>query len=457
MRLKTSIAIAACKLARFGLRKLGRGGTDLPGRIALKLCPDLLGRLAKDVTVIIVTGTNGKTTTSRMIEQAVYDAGIFYLANRSGANLLSGVTAEFCAASSILRGSCTKPFAVIEADEAAFKAISRYVEAKAIVVTNVFRDQLDRYGEVTHTLDNIRIGIENSPNAVVCLNADDSLVSSLADVIPNEILYYGVDVPVYTDRVAEVSDAPYCIRCKHEYEYSYVTYGHLGGFHCPHCGYERQLPAVSVMALHHSDGEGSDVTFRTDGQRIDAHIALPGGYNIYNACAAMAMGKAIGLDPEVTARALEHFNCGFGRMETFSIQGHSLRMILIKNPAGCNQVLNYLTASAEPVLFVACLNDRAQDGKDVSWIWDVDFEQLTAMEDCLAGIYVSGIRAEDMALRFRYAGIPTEKLKIYKEYGALMEAILAQDKPACIMPTYTAMLDLRNYITKQYGAKEFWK
>lgn len=457
MQLKTSIAVAACKLARFGLRKLGRGGTDLPGRIALKLCPDLLGRLAKDVTVVIVTGTNGKTTTSRMIEQAVADTGISYLANRSGANLLSGVTAEFCAATNTLSGKCRHPFALIEADEAAFKAISRYVDPKAIVVTNVFRDQLDRYGEVTHTLDNIRIGIENSPNALVCLNADDSLVSSLAESIPNEIMYYGVNVPVYAERVAEVSDAPYCIRCKHEYEYSYITYGHLGGYKCPHCGYARPTPAVSVTAVRSSNEKGSDITLTTDGQSFDTTVALPGGYNIYNACAAMAMGKAIGLDPAVTARALEHFSCGFGRMEVFNIQGHSLRMILIKNPAGCNQVLNYLTAASEPVLFVACLNDRTQDGKDISWIWDVDFERLNVMGDRLAGIYVSGIRAEDMALRFRYAGIPMEKLQVYKDYGKLMETILAQDKPACIMPTYTAMLDLRNHISCTYGVKEFWK
>ena len=457
MRLRTSIAVAACKLARFGLRKLGRGGTDFPGRIALKLCPDLLGRLAKDVTVVIVTGTNGKTTTSRMIEQALADAGISYLANRSGANLLSGVTAEFCAAASTLGGKCRQPFALIEADEAAFKTISRYVDAKAIVVTNVFRDQLDRYGEISHTLDNIRIGIEHSPNAQVCLNADDSLVSSLAEQIPNKVMYYGVNVPVYQERVAEVSDAPYCIRCKHEYEYSYITYGHLGGYKCPHCGYARPTPAVCVTEVRSSGDEGSDITLSVDGRSYNTRVALPGGYNIYNACAAMAMGMAIGLDPAVTARALEHFTCGFGRMETFDIQGHSLRMILIKNPAGCNQVLNYLTAATQPLLFVACLNDRAQDGRDVSWIWDVDFERLTAMGDNLDAVYVSGVRAEDMALRFRYAGIPMEKLRIYKDYAKLMEAILAQDKPACIMPTYTAMLGLREKISKTYGIKEFWE
>ena len=456
MRLKTMIAVAACKLARFGLRLLGRGGTDFPGRIALKLCPDLLGRLAKDVTVVIVTGTNGKTTTSRMLEQAVADAGISYLANRSGANLLSGVTAEFCAAST-LGGKCRHPFALIEADEAAFKAISTFVDAKAIVVTNVFRDQLDRYGEVTHTLDNIRIGISHSPHATLCLNADDSLVSSLANEMSNPVIFYGVNVPIYTSQVAELSDAPYCIRCKHEYVYDYITYGHLGSFRCPHCGYARHTPQVAVTEVFSTDENGSHVMFHTDGGDFDTQINLPGGYNIYNACAAMAMGQAIGLDPAVTSRALGHFSCGFGRMEKFEINGHSLRMILIKNPAGCNQVLNFVTAAREPVLFVACLNDRQQDGRDVSWIWDVDFERLAAMGDRLAGIYTSGERAEDMALRFHYAGVPAEKLRIYKDYGQLLDAVLAQDKPVYLMPTYTAMLGLREKISKTYGFKNFWE
>lgn len=161
-----------------------------------------------------------------MIEQAWIDAGISYFANKSGANLLSGVTAEF-AMHSTLGGKCKFTHALIESDEAAFKAISKYVDAKVIVVTNIFRDQLDRYGEVTHTRNNIKIGIEHSPNAQLCLNADDSLTASLAEEVPNPVLYYGVNTPIYRDRVQELSDAPYCLHCKHAYTYDYVTYGHL--------------------------------------------------------------------------------------------------------------------------------------------------------------------------------------------------------------------------------------
>ena len=449
------LSILACKLCRRALRLLGRGGTDFPGRVALKLCPNVLGVLAKNVTTVLVTGTNGKTTTSRMIEQVLADAGISYFANKSGANLLSGVTAEF-AAHSTLTGKCKYDYALIEADEAAFKAISRFVDARVVAVTNVFRDQLDRYGEVSHTLDNIRIGISHSKHAVLCLNADDSLSGSLGEGVDNQVLYYGVDTPIYKTRVAELSDAPYCLHCKHAYVYDYVTYGHLGGYRCPNCGYRRPTPQVSVAKVLVSDAQCSKVEFALDGKTVPATINLPGGYNIYNAATAMAVAQALELDAKRAAQSLGSFSCGFGRMERFDIRGASLRMILIKNPAGCNQVLNFLTDTAEPFVFVACLNDRAQDGKDVSWIWDVDFERLVAMEQ-LEKIVVSGVRADDMAMRFKYAGMPTDKIQVIRDYSQLVKSLIQEDKPVYIMPTYTAMLGLRGVISKEYGFKAFWE
>ena len=456
MNMKLTLSILACKFSRFAIRLLGRGGTDLPGRIALKICPDALGRMAKNVTTVIVTGTNGKTTSSRMIEQAVADSGISYFANKSGANLLSGVTAEFAMHSS-WTGKCKYTHAVIEADEAAFKAISKFVDAKVVVVTNVFRDQLDRYGEVSHTLENIKIGIRNSKRAVLCLNADDSLSGSIANEVENPVIFYGVDTPIYQSRVAELSDAPYCPRCAHEYVYDYVTYGHLGGWKCPNCGSHRPEPAVSVQQVIKTDAEHSEVVLSADGTAYPAVINLPGGYNIYNACATMAVGKAMGLELPVVAKSLSTFACGFGRMEKFEINGASLRMILIKNPAGCNQVLNFLTDIKEPFVFVACLNDRTQDGKDVSWIWDVDFERLVEMGDTLAQVLVSGVRADDMAMRFKYAGLSEDKIKVIRDYGELTKACIAQEHPVFIMPTYTAMLDLRGTISKNYGFKAFWE
>ena len=206
-----------------------------------------------------------------------------------------------------------------------------------------------------------------------------------------------------------------------------------------------------------SDAEHSEVDLVAGGETYRTNINLPGGYNIYNACACMAAGQAMELDAALISKSLSEFACGFGRMEKFEIGGTSLRMILIKTPAGCNQVLNFLTQTTEPFLFVCCLNDRAQDGKDVSWIWDVDFERLTAMEKDLSDIYVSGVRADDMALRFLYAGFPKERIHVQKDYAQLMQEATGKKLPVFVMPTYTAMLALRGTIAKRYGYKEFWQ
>lgn len=456
MKLQAYLSILASKMTRGLLRAVGRGGTDFPGRVAMKFDHQILKRVSRGVTCIIVTGTNGKTTSSRMIEQALTDAGASFFCNKSGANLISGITAEFID-NATFGGRCKKDYALIECDEAAFKEVSTMVNAKAVVVTNIFRDQLDRYGEVTHTLDNIKIGISHSPNATLCLNADDSLVASIAGDCDNPVIFYGVNVPIYQKRVAEVSDAPYCIKCKHEYVYDYTTYGHLGGYRCPNCGYHRPEPAVAVTEVIASDAEHSEVTVAVGDQTYPATINLPGGYNIYNACGTVAAGKALHFDTETVVHSLSAFAAGFGRMEKFTIDGTDMRMILVKNPAGCNQTLNFATNTAEPAVFVVCLNDRDADGTDISWIWDVDFEQIVAMGDKLAGLFVSGVRADEMALRFKYAGIPGEKLRVIPDYEALMQACAAQDHPVYIMPTYTAMMDLRAKITKLYGIKNFWE
>jgi len=424
--------------------------------VAMALYHNVLGELSKGVSCVIVTGTNGKTTSARMIEQVLIDAGVSYFTNKSGANLITGITAEF-ATNATVTGRPRKDYALIECDEAAFKEVSQLVDAKAVVVTNVFRDQLDRYGEVTHTLNNIKIGISHSPKATLCLNADDSLIASIADEVKNPVIFYGVDTPIYKNRVEEVSDAPYCIKCKHEYIYDYVTYGHLGGYRCPVCGYHRPTPDISVSRVISTDTDKSVVDLTEGGKTWQTTVNLPGGYNIYNACGTAAVGRALGFDMDLIVGALGHFAGGFGRMEKFTIEGTDVRMILVKNPAGCNQVLNFVTNVTEPSVFVVCLNDRDADGTDVSWIWDVDFEQIAEMGDRLDGLYLSGVRAEDMALRFKYAGVPEEKMKVIKDYETLMHTCTAQDKPVYIMPTYTAMLDLRVKVSKMYGFSNFWE
>ncbi|NCC68464.1 MAG: Mur ligase family protein, partial [Clostridia bacterium] len=346
---------------------------------------------------------------------------------------------------------------VIECDEAASKEVCRLINPAVVLVTNVFRDQLDRYGEVSGTLRNILIGIKNSPNATVCLNADCSLTASISEQIPNKVIFYGVDVPIYQNPVSEVSDAPHCIMCKHEYEYSYHTFGHLGGFYCPDCGYKRPETQISVTDILNTGISSTDVRVRIFDKYEDISINLPGGYNIYNAVGAIAVSEAVGFSHESAKSAIASFSCGFGRMEQFDLGGHSARIILVKNPAGCNQVLNYLASFSEKTVFVCCLNDNSADGKDVSWIWDVNFEKLAEMDELIPEIYISGIRAGDMAVRLKYAGLDENKLRVFDDYDDLIKAMSNQPLPVIIMPTYTAMMDLRAKMSAVFGGKDFWE
>lgn len=461
MKIRIILSILICRAARFAIRLLGRGGTNLPGRLALRVCPGLLGILAKDVACVVITGTNGKTTSSRMLEQCFVEAGLSYFSNKSGANLHSGIIAEF-AMHSTLTGKPKCEYALIECDEAAFRQVGCFLDAKCVLVTNIFRDQLDRYGEITHTLNNIKAGLKDSPNAVVCLNADCSLSVSMADELEQKIIYYGVETPLYKERVSEISDAPYCVKCKGEYTYDYVTYGHLGGFRCEQCGYARPAADVAVLEVCESTPDYSRIRLRCPGgpEGAEEHqttVNLPGGYNIYNAAGVMAAAGALDIGAETAIKALAEFECGFGRMEKITVGETDIRMILIKNPAGANQVLNFLSNTDGSCDFVVCLNDRLADGTDISWIWDVDFEKLLDMGDRLLTVYVSGVRADDMALRFKYAGIDAGKIKIVRDYGRLLEEMPNGGRNVYIMPTYTSMLDLRDKIRRVYGLGNFWE
>lgn len=456
MRLKTRCAVLVCKAAGAVLRRLGRGGTNLPGKLALKIDKNILGTLAEGVKVTVVTGTNGKTTTSRMIEQAFADAGLRYFANKSGANLLTGIIAVF-AQHCTLSGKCRYTHALIECDEAAFRTASRYLPVECLVVNNIFRDQLDRFGEITHTLASIRTGIGNIPDATVCLNADCSLTASLADDIPNKLVWFGVNVPIYESAAHELSDAPYCIHCKTEYEYDYVTYAHLGAFRCPKCGYARQTPDVAVTRVIRTAADSSDIELTVCGSPHEVHVNLPGGYNIYNAAAAAAVAQVVGVDEQIAVDALAQFECGFGRAEQFALGRAQARMILVKNPAGFNQVINLIAHDEGEYQLAFLLNDRFADGTDISWIWDVDFEALAAAQARFAPVFVSGVRADDMALRLKYAGFDANRLTVVREYGELLDQLGACDAPAFLMPTYTAMFDLRGEIGKRTNVKAFYE
>ena len=489
-KIKTMLAVGACKASRSALRLLHRGGTTTPGRMAMKFDRNILETVSQGMDIIVVTGTNGKTTTSNMIEHALSGTGRDVLANKSGANLLPGVTAEFTSNATAF-GKPKKHFAVIECDEGALKQVVPRIHPKVIVVTNLFRDQLDRYGEVMHTLEEIRKGIKMVPDAVLCLNADDSLTASLALDVPNKVTYFGIDCPIGEQKNVEISDARYCIRCGTEYEYDYHTYAHLGGFRCPKCGYRRIRPSVAVTKIEKVSSSGSVVRMRfgedenrTAGGSEDDHgfmevagsahhtssayhtssveterevtIGLPAVYNIYNGVAAIAAYQAAGFDREEVIASLADVHSSFGRMETFRLGEVPIQMILVKNPAGCNQALSYLAGLGEDYQAVFCLNDRTADGHDISWIWDADFEKV-CRDPHLKHAYVLGDRADDMRLRLKYADAEEGDIEKVQDNAALIEKLKKSTVPVFILPNYTSMLSLRAALGAITGKQEFWK
>lgn len=456
--MRVILACLVCRLVTFILHKMGRGATTLPGRVALKVKRNVLYDLSKNVKVIIVTGTNGKTTSCRIIEEGLKTAGKTYFINKSGANLITGITASFIMNSTVT-GKNKCEYAIVECDENAFREVSRYIRADVVLVTNVFRDQLDRYGEVTHTLNAIKESVKNLPKAVVCLNADCSLTYSMSGEIPNKIITYGVNVPF--DKNAgepEISDAKYCIFCKHEYSYSYHTYGHLGGFECKNCGYKRVSPDFAVASVEELKPSYSLVVTDFNGDRNITKINIGGAYNVYNAVGCSAALSALGLNNNTIYTALENFNGAFGRMEQFESGDNKINVILVKNPAGFSQTMSFLKSIDDDFTLILSLNDNAADGRDISWIWDVDFNGIFKKSN-VKEIYVTGKRCYDMAIRVKYEGVGNREIKVIEneDYSKLVDIATGRGTDVYIVPTYTSMMTMRPVIAKRLGGKDFWE
>lgn len=456
--MKVIISCLVCRFVHFVLQKLGRGATTLPGRVALKVKRNILTDLSKNVKVIIVTGTNGKTTSCRIIEEGLKTAGKTYFINKSGANLITGITASFIMNSTIT-GKNKYEYAIVECDENAFREVSRYIRADAVLVTNVFRDQLDRYGEVTHTLNAIKESVKNLPNATICLDADCSLTYSMSREIPNRIITFGVDVPFEKDAKApEISDAKYCIFCKNEYSYTYHTYGHLGGFVCPSCGYSRPKADFAVTSVEELKQNHSIVVASFNGNKNIVKVNIGGAYNVYNAIGCAAALSAVGIDDKTIIKALETFNGAFGRMEQFTSGDNKINVILVKNPAGFSQTMSFLKSIDDDFTMILSLNDNAADGRDISWIWDVDFNNIFEKSN-VKDIYVTGKRCYDMAIRVKYEGVGDRKIKIIEneDYDKLVDIATSQGRDVYIVPTYTSMMTMRPTIAKRLGGKDFWE
>ncbi len=460
IKLRICVSIIVTKFMVYLLRLMGRGGTSLPGKIALKICPELFTVLSDRFRIIMITGTNGKTTTSRIVAGMLDKAGIKYVSNKSGANLSSGIATTIVSALSLF-GKPLVRTALLETDEAAFRTVAPMLKPELVIVTNFFRDQLDRYGELYTTLNNVREGINGSPDTKLILNADDSLCASLGIGVPNQVIYFGLGDNVYPEEFIKANtDAAFCINCKSRYNYLSSSFGHLGHFQCPSCGYERPEAQIECTQILEYDNISSTIEIKTPSGKITVKLALPGLYNIYNALAGAAIGHVLELDENDLAHVLEGFECGFGRMESLDAEGRNLRLILVKNPTGFNQVLRYLLTQNDDCLMAFIINDKLADGTDISWLWDVDFEILSFMMNKVRKFFVSGIRAEDMAVRLKYAGIPTDRIFIEHDGEKLINKMIesSNEKEALyVLPTYTAMLDIRETLKERFNLREFWE
>jgi len=461
--LRSSFAVFLSKLSAYLMRLFGSGGTTLPGKIATWVCPDLLNQLSDKFRIIMVTGTNGKTTTARMVAKILELSQISFITNKSGANLSSGITATAVLAVTI-SGKPKAEVLLLEVDEAAFRIVAPLLKPSLVIATNFFRDQLDRYGELYSTLNSVRSGLKGSANTQLVYNADDSLCASLGidmetgKILPNRFSY-GLSLSSSPGVEPEVSDAAFCIRCSARYEYTASSYGHLGHFICKNCGYQRPIPDVECNSVT-ADKSSSTIEISTKRGDYQAIVSLPGLYNVYNALSAAALAEIMNIPHEKTIEALASFERGFGRMEIIEIQKRSIQLILVKNPTGFNQVLQYISTLSSSLIPAFLINDQLADGTDVSWLWDVDFETYATVSGNAPLFAVSGIRADDMAIRLQYAGISEDKIQVFYEAEEMFDTVLQlipEGGTVCLMHTYTAMLSLRKILAKRYDLKEFWK
>ncbi|MDA8442053.1 MAG: MurT ligase domain-containing protein [Peptococcaceae bacterium] len=427
-------------------RLMGKNGTTLPGALALKLSPQLIGYLARQLPkgTVIVTGTNGKTTTANMLAAIFAKTNLNLTFNQAGANLITGVATAFLN-SSDWSGSIKTEMAVLEVDEATVSKVAPQVMPHTVIITNFFRDQLDRYGELDKTVWLVKETVlDNLPKAKLILNADDPLVAQIG-VGRTNVVYYGVSANEYgTAQSNQAREARHCSFCGYTYVYDFYHYGQLGIYRCPKCGFKRPAPQVLAEEVGLHDLEG--ISFKVGA--TDFYLQHQGFYNVYNALAAIAAAENMGIDDQTIKTALQEFKPQAGRMEQFAVGTNRITLSLVKNPTGLNEVIRAMVQGNKQLDLLIAINDNAADGRDISWLWDVDFELLQGRID---HVICAGTRAEDMAVRLKYAGIATDKLAIIKDLNQALASLTERqhsEQGIYVLPTYTALFPLRDALSK---------
>ena len=455
------LANAAGKMTLLALQVTGRGGTALPGLITLQLDPSFIAAITRALPhgVLLVSGTNGKTTTTRMVSDIARAAGWSPIHNRSGSNLERGIAGALLA-DSTWRAEPRGDIGLFEVDEASLPRVLGRITPRVLVVTNLFRDQLDRYFELDALARRIGDAIALlDKSAILVLNADDPIVAWLGTRHTGTVLYFGVDDESVGGKIPQaISDATRCPRCKEPLHYERVVLAHVGDWSCPACGLAR--PARDIAAARVSLGKAaSEIELRTAvASAFDpVRVPLPGLYNAYNALAAIAAARALDVALPTAARAIAGFRPAFGRLEQLSVDGRTLRLVLVKNPAGFNAAIGALLETGRRPRILAALNDRDADGRDVSWIWDADFETLApAVEHAV----VTGIRSRDLANRLKYAGVARDHIEVVDAWASAIDRGVGgtpQGEELVVLATYTAMLALRGELARRGHVAPFWE
>jgi UDP-N-acetylmuramyl tripeptide synthase len=448
LAVETLAARAASRLSR--LAGAG-GGTTLPGKLLWKLDPGAIDALASRLPqgAAVVSATNGKTTTTAMAAEILEPR--WKLAwNSSGANLVSGVA-------STLLADRDADFGLLEVDEGAFPEVVRRVRPRAVLLGNLFRDQLDRYGELELIADRWRAATASLPAGTeLVVNGDDPQVGSLAE--GHDALVYGIDDPRHAHPALQhAADSRYCVRCGRPYEFAAAYVGHLGDYRCPSCGHARPPLGVRATAIELDGLESASFTLETPAGTAQVRLPLPGLYNVYNALGAAALAHALGVSLPEIRDGLERFGAAFGRFERIAAGDRTLLILLIKNPAGANEAVRTLALGGPPSLLLVALNDAIADGKDVSWIWDVDLEPLLAVTERLLA---SGDRAAELGVRCVYGGLDEQRLEVEPSLERALDRGLELTPPGgelVVLPTYTAMLALQRLVAERGWSRPYWE
>lgn len=448
--MRSKIAILAGMIGNKVVQMAGRKGTSLTGKIALAVKPDILNDFAKKCDKIaLITGTNGKTTTNNLANHIFKGKDYDIVSNLNGSNMITGVTSSF-----IQNHRDHYNWGIFEVDEGSMPNVTKYLPSDYIIITNFFRDQLDRYGEVENTINLVQKSSKRH-NSTLILDADSPISLYFQDSDQPKV-YYSLKKNPFSKNSANVEESVFCPVCGHKLDYEYINYGNHGKFSCSKCGAKNHEADYVIDEVTFKNG-GYEFTVKDKKESAKINLNLLGIYNVSNVLAAIALARENGFSYDLIKQQIENFEYKLGRMERISVNGCDVVLVLSKNPVGLSEVFSTIKFDEDKKSFMFILNDYAPDGKDISWIWDAYFKEIAATTN-IDKFYCVGTRAEEVALRLKYADFPTSKIKIYhskdqSDVVECVEEIVAENDKAYIIGTFTAMPEARKVLMKLKGEK----